>query len=459
MLASPLRVCLVTSAHVSNNPRLVKEADALLAAGHAVRVVAMKAREDLSRRDDALMRGRGWELRTVAAERHGAPRSAARWLAGALTQKGARALHERGLDAAPIRDRAASRHLAALAAAAAERRADVVIGHNLAALPAAARAARRLGASLGFDVEDLHVEELPDDAVHAAERGLIEAVERQYIPRCTLLSAASDGIADEIARRYGVERPRVVHNVFPPLAAPDGDGAESGLRPADTRPAVALSLYWYSQVIGHGRGIEDAVAALALLGRPALLHLRGELDPAFASRLQEVARKAGVEQAVRILPPAPADDLVALAAEHDVGLALEVPRTLNRALCVTNKVFTYLAAGVAVAATGTPGQRAVLERCGEAAILYPSGHPELLAEGLRRWADSPPALARARAAAAAAARETFSWERDAAGLVEFIECRVAAARADRVRGVAAAPGAIGGLGAGGTKAYQGGDGA
>ena len=47
----PLRFCLVSSNHVANNPRLVKEADALAAAGHAVRVVAANNHEALSRRD------------------------------------------------------------------------------------------------------------------------------------------------------------------------------------------------------------------------------------------------------------------------------------------------------------------------------------------------------------------------------------------------------------------------
>ncbi len=40
------RICLVTSAHVSYNPRLLKEADALHQTGYAVRVVAMELEPD-----------------------------------------------------------------------------------------------------------------------------------------------------------------------------------------------------------------------------------------------------------------------------------------------------------------------------------------------------------------------------------------------------------------------------
>src|SRR2546422_9615422 len=57
------------------------------------------------------------------------------------------------------------------------------------------------------------------------------------------------------------------------------------------------------------------------------------------------------------------DSLVRLAAEYDVGLALEVPISENRIICMndlcTNKVFTYLMAGLAVAAS-TLGEGATL---------------------------------------------------------------------------------------------------
>jgi glycosyltransferase involved in cell wall biosynthesis len=226
--------------------------------------------------------------------------------------------------------------------------------------------------------------------------------------------ASSEGIADEVARRYGVRRPTVVHNVFPTEAA-RGAGLESA---RDGSPG--LSLYWYSQVIGAGRGLEDAVIALSMLPEPASLHLRGESDPQFVPRLLALAAERGVRDRVHLLPPAPADELVALAAQHDVGLALEIPDTLNRALCVTNKLFTYLAAGVAVAATDTPGQRRIIEQCDDAGFLYPPGDAAALAAGIARWAESRERLAAAREDARRSALERFSWERERLALLAAV---------------------------------------
>lgn len=420
------RVCLVTQTHVSLNPRLVKEADALTAAGHDVRVVALDLVDAHAGRDRDLLRGRAWRLESIRVPRRDG-RAPIAYHQIAARQKAARALFDAGLHADSIASRALSRYLGPLTRAAAREPADILVAHNLPALPAAARAAQRLGARLAFDLEDFHSAELPDDAGYDRERALVTAIERRYLPRCALLSASSEGIADEIAHRYGVRRPVVVLNTFPL-----GD-REIEPPPPHERMGEGPSLYWYSQVIGPTRGIEQAVQALARLPFAAHLHLRGLIGDGFARTLQDLATSLGVADRVHVLPYAPPDALVALAAQHDVGLAMEQPDTLNRAICATNKLFTYLAAGLAIAATDTPGQRRILESAPGAAFLYPPGDVGALAAGLQRLLSTPSALAAARRASAAAARARFSWEHDAPILVRHLTSGEAAVLPDSVR--------------------------
>lgn len=412
----PARFCLVTSAHVSNNPRLVKEADALAGRGHDVRVVAVDVDAEAAARDDTLMRSRRWRLERVTARRAGAGvRASARWLAAAVLQRVATA-GARGLPAPPgVRDRALSRLLGPLARRAAAERADVVVAHNLEALPAAARAARARSARLVFDAEDLHAEDVPDAARHAGRVALIRDVERRYLPRCNALVASSDGIATALAAAYSVARPTVVLNAFSPP-------------PARVRRAPARgerqSLYWFSQTLGPGRGIEDAVLAVGMLRAwdvPVELHLRGAVGAEYRGALTRLAQSREVGDAVHLLPLAPPDEMVALAAQHDVGLALEQGETLNRRLCVTNKILAYLAAGIAVAATDTPAQRAVLDSAPGAGFVYRAGDASELASSLRALLATPGALETARAASADAASRRFSWERESRTLVATYE--------------------------------------
>lgn len=389
-----MRVTIVTSGNVSTSPRVVKEADALHAAGHEVRVVAVDALPDNGARDLAVMADRRWTLDRVNLRRGDAIGFLHR-AGGAGWRAAAKHLG--------LADRYVSRYMGLLVRAAVARPADLVIGHTLACLPVAVHAATQLGARAGFDVEDFHSGELPAEPRYAAERAIVTDVERRYLPRCARVTASAPGIADAVAARYGIARPHVVLNTFP--------RAE---RRSDPKMGGVPTLYWYSQVIGPGRGVEDAVAAVEMLDMPVELHLRGTLDPSFASQV------AGRPRVV-VLPQVPPPELVARAAEHDIGLALEQPVTENRALCVTNKLFTYMLAGLAVGATDTLGQREVLQEAPGAGFLYPAGQPAALADGIRRLLADRDELARMKRAAWTAADRRFNWEHESQGLVSYLE--------------------------------------
>ena len=94
------------------------------------------------------------------------------------------------------------------------------------------------------------------------------------------------------------------------------------------------------------------------------------------------------------------------------GLALERPTVRNRDICLTNKAFTYLPAGLAVAFSDTTAQRALASQLGDAALIYPSGRPDMLAEQLKRWTSDRGELVKAQSAAWEAAKTRWHWEHE-----------------------------------------------
>lgn len=395
------RFTLLTSAHVTNNPRLLKEADLLHSAGAEVRVVSLSLDEELAARDRDLSADRGWQLRQVEGGRHG-PRQL-EWMLAAAGQRSAQIAFAGGLRIGSIADRAASRMLGALEDAAREERADVIIGHNLPALPAAGRAAARIGARLGFDCEDLHGEEESDPDRAASARVLASAVQSRWLPRCEYLTASSDGIATEVARRYGVGRPQVVLNVFP-LAM--------RTKPTSIRDRVDAtpSVYWFSQTIGADRGVEEAMSAVAGLPWPVAMHLRGKIAADYRQHLSNHAHALDLAGRFFVHAPAPADEMVALAMQHDIGLASEQPVSVNRLLCVTNKIFVYMTAGLAIAASDTPGQRQIIEQSPGAGFLFAPGSIEGLRAGLWQLLAAGARVAAAKQRSLEAATTRFCWE-------------------------------------------------
>lgn len=397
MTSTPPRICLVTTGHPATNPRLVKEADALSEAGYDVRVVACKfvAWAD---RADAEFAGRPWRVVWV---RFGemAPRRTHAMMR--MRRRLAQRLVELVGFPRSLAERALHYMVPELTRKAAGEPADLFIAHNLAALPAAAAAARRHGAKLGFDAEDLHRGEF--EAEQGIEYALTCWAEEKYIPNCDYVTAASEGIAAAYSDILGIPTPVTIDNVFP-LADREANVPPEALR--EEKVGGTRTLYWFSQTIGSGRGIENVLDALPLLGDDVHLALRGQWATGFEAAFMSRAEELGVSHRVRALSPVPPGELVVRAAQHDVGLALEQPRTWNRRVCVTNKIFTYLLAGVPAVATATEGQRRVCNRAPEATRLVAAGDAAALAAAVQ---DVLAEGTRARAAANQAA-EQFNWE-------------------------------------------------
>src|SRR5437868_10798863 len=86
--------------------------------------------------------------------------------------------------------------------------------------------------------------------------------------------------------------------------------------------------------------------------------------------------------------PAPPDEMVPLTQRYHAGLSCEEPTVLNHRLCLGNKIFTYLAAGVPVILSRTPAQAALAEDLGAGAFTYECGDVDGLASVLCRLAAS-----------------------------------------------------------------------
>lgn len=414
---SARRICLVTSVPISYNPRLAKEADALNEADFDVSVVSPLT-DDRRARLDAEIAGRGgWRWRPVDVR----PQPILPFLRWAGTGIAARVL--RALPSiesrAGLRERAYSRYAPALARAAAGEPAALYIAHNLPALPAAAWAAARCGTHFGFDAEDYHRGQFTaaERAANARDYALTLAIEAAYIPAAAHRTAASEGIGKAYARDFGLAEPTVVLNAFPPedLVAPVPESVLTR-----ERRAPGLSLYWYSQIIGPDRGLSDALRALTRLPN-AQLHLRGEWAADYESAFRGEAAQLGVLGRVHVMEPAPPSQLVRLAAQHDIGLALEHPVHENRNICVSNKILVYLLAGLGVGVTTTEGQREIMRKAPNAGFLYTPGDVLALATGLRALSESPERLETVKRAAREAAARHFSWPVEKAKLVHAVE--------------------------------------
>jgi hypothetical protein len=391
-----MRVCLVGSTNPCHNPRLVREADTLLRVGYAVRVAAVGAVKGLEQRDARLLSCRGWQLNRVdlhSDEWTGKLRSV--WMRG--RRRLASAAFQQ-LKWARFAEYSSCTSLPELTRLASAQPADWIIAHTQTVLPAAAAAAKHWNARLGFDCEDL-LSETGDSSCDA-----IRAIERRYLVKCHYISVTSKCMAEDLVKTYGIHEPAVLYNVFPVSLA-------GGLLPPVARPVHSpLRLHWVSQTIGADRGLQDLFEACASLKGKVEIHLRGDASEEQRATVLEFAERCGVAHALKLHSIVDHDELIKSMGDYDVGLALERPENRNYSRTITNKVFTYLLAGLAIALTDTPGQREILDQVPAVGFLYPAGNPKVLAEKLGNWINNPGLLLTARQAAWDAARSKFCWD-------------------------------------------------
>jgi hypothetical protein len=392
------RITIVSAGHMAHCPRMVKAADALVDAGYQVRVVSGVNDAWAIEADRRLHARRKWRWRPVPYGRADAP---VRWLTSAARSRAASAVAGLLGEQAPahVTAQAFSRLHHDLTRAILEEPSDLIYGGSSGAVAAIVEAAQTAGVVGAVDFEDFHCAQHGSTPEGVRLDRLASEVMAAACRQAAFVTAGSGAIADACEARFG--RPVIpVHNVFPLPAAPPRPRAASD----------GLALYWFSQTIGPGRGLEDIVAGAGRAGITATLHLRGMPAGSYVDELAaQAATQAPLLRIVRHAPVDP-DDIIESCAPFDAGIASEPGGSPNNAMALSNKALTYPLAGLGLILSDTPGQRPLAESVGRDAIVYRAGDTDALADGLRRWSADAASLRRAREAAWEAARRRWHWE-------------------------------------------------
>jgi glycosyltransferase involved in cell wall biosynthesis len=299
--------------------------------------------------------------------------------------------------------------------------ARLYIAHNLSALPAAARAAKSNHALYAFDAEDYHHGVEVDRSDNEFEKRTIRRIEQRYLSGAAYVTSASPLIAEAYAETYGLPLPAVILNVFPRANAP----------PAPTPQGVASpgpSLYWFSQTVGAGRGLETAIAAIARAVSRPHLYLRGSPATGYEAKLRALAAREGVAERLHFLPPAAPDQMERIGAEYDVGYVGEIAATRNRQIALTNKLFSYLTSGLPIVASDIQSHVQLAPALGAAMTLFAQDDSASLAAAIDNYLLNPARLAASREHAWRLGQGRYCWEVERATLLSIVARLITLAR-------------------------------
>ena len=224
---------------------------------------------------------------------------------------------------------------------------DLIIAHNLGALYPAWWFSLRMNIPFAFDIEDYHPgEKINNDQKNEIQRR--EFLMKKLLPKAAFISYASPLIGEQSIRLIGKSNIRqhlLINNSFK---------SDEFVPPKNTDGK--LKLVWFSQYVDQGRGLEIIINVLDKFAGKIELHLYGHPRPAFIHNYIDGRKYIKIHGTL---------DQIALhreLAQYDVGLAFENASVdQNRNICLTNKIWAYLQAGLFILATDTDAQRKFME--------------------------------------------------------------------------------------------------
>jgi glycosyltransferase involved in cell wall biosynthesis len=300
-------------------------------------------------------------------------------------------------------------------AAAIDPGADLYHGMALQGIPIALALGAQAHARVLYDARDLYPESGNLARMPAPVRGLAGRAERRWARLSDGIVTVNDELAAILARRFDRPRPAVVMNCLPAWTPPAS---------RDRRFHELLGLAPETRVVlYHGgflpsRGIEILLAAVRRLQAAALVAMGdGPLRPI----LEKLAAEPRTDGRLYVLPPVPPAQLLGWIAASDVGGMVNQPVSTNERISTPNKLFECLAAGVPVVSSDFPGRRRIVidDPDGPLGAVCDPSDPGAIAAALREVLDcAPEAAADLRRRVLGAAHARWTWERQAATLLD-----------------------------------------
>ena len=394
------KIILITSGQPSLNPRLVKEADALVEAGYQVEVIYQYWNSWATILDDKLLPQKKWKATRIGGDP--VNEKTTYWYTRIGLKVGQKLIKLFGFGGG-LAELAIGRCTYQLIEKAKNTVSDIYIAHNLSALPAAVLAAKYNHAKSGFDAEDLHRYEMSSDDLNNDVR-LKKYLEERYFPSLNYLTTSSPEITKKYETLFPILKFKTLLNVFSSF------DVELAFK---NNKQESLKLFWFSQTVGLFRGIQDVLGALKILEQEKIeFHILGFLSQDIKTELDQIIKNLQFINTPKIIfhPPIDSTELINFASKFDIGLATESGFSINNDLALSNKIFTYVQAGLAIIASDTTAQSALLQEYQNMGMVYQKNNAESLAYVIKTYVKDRVLLLAYQNQAKKYAEEELNWE-------------------------------------------------
>lgn len=295
---------------------------------------------------------------------------------------------------------------------------DIIHAHDAMALPLAAHAARKTGATLVFDSHELETHRNPPQPW--INRRQARAIEQKYLPRAARVITVSEKIAQHLEADYAIPRPAVIYNAPPlgdwPVPQKWQQGARTDVR-AETGVPADVPLMVYTGNVAANRGIEETILGLAHYAKAfpdapeVQFSIVGRAAPHTRAALQQLAAQHGCADQLRFHEPVAANDVMRFISSASFAVIPIIPETLSYDYAMPNKLFEAALAGLPILGADLAEMGPFIRDHG-LGLTYDSRSAEAFSSGLHL-------LTTQGAQADASFAQNYSWESQGEKLLEI----------------------------------------
>lgn len=292
--------------------------------------------------------------------------------------------------------------------------ADIYHAHDVSGLLPCYIAARLRRKPLVFDAH-----ELPLEAMSIRSRWLLELLAyllMRIIPYCMRVITVSPPIAREISRHYRSPMISIIRNVPTYQAVARSTRLRQYL---DLEPEMCIALF--QGYLNADRGLDILIRSATFLDPNIVIVIMGKAVGETLAQLESLIKDQGVADRVRIIPAVPFAELLEWTASADLGLIIyRTDFSKNIQMCLPNKFFEYLMAGLPVLASQLNAIEDVIRTYNVGRIVT-SLAPANIGEAINAMLVDKVAINEMRRNALDAAQREFHWEKECLELTHLYE--------------------------------------
>lgn len=224
-----------------------------------------------------------------------------------------------------------------------ELKADLVLAHDFHSCEVAFGVRDQYGAKISVDCHEYSRGQYAHDP-HWVKYTLpyVSGMHDYYLPLADSVTTVSAGIADLMNKEEQLKQPVQLIRSMPIY------------RPFEVQEPGDLLTVLYHGDISHVRGLHMAIASMPLWREEFHLLLRGSGDAAYIEELRAQAAGLGLSERVHIEGPVPFDQIIPRANKADIGYFVHYDASPQKRFVLPNKFFEYVGAGLALCVSDLP---------------------------------------------------------------------------------------------------------